>query len=250
MMIMQPAQPRPSVLSAEQFEALAQLDTCTAANAIERFGVRPRDEGFAKPGLHCVTGGCPRVLGYAATFKVRTANAPMTGEYYMEHSEWWGAIAELPAPRIAVLQDIDTPPGRSGAVVGEVRTAVLKVFGCAAAVTNGAVRDIPTVAAMGFPMFAPHVALSHSYAHLVQFGGAVEILGLAVRSGDLLLADCHGLLSIPAEIAAEIPAMASRIVAWERRVVEACQRPDFSQEKLLAALNSGQKDPADSRRHG
>lgn len=157
-------------ISHEDFEALRQFDTCTMANAIERLAIRLRNEGFTKPGLQCVTGGCPRILGYAATFKVRTADPPVTGEYFLEGSDWWTAISQLPVPRIAVIQDLDNHSS-SGSSVGEVHAAILKAFHCLGIVTNGLVRDVPGVATMRFPMFAASAAVSHSYMHLVEYGG-------------------------------------------------------------------------------
>lgn len=222
-------------LSREGFDALGRFDTCTVANAIERLQVRLRNEGFTKPGLRCVTGGFPRVLGYAATCKVRTADPPFTGDYYLERSDWWNALDRLPVPRIAVIQDLDTRSG-SGSSVGEVHAAILKAFRCVGVVTNGAVRDVPGVAAMQFPMFAASMAVSHSYMHLVEYGGEVEIFGLKIRPGDLLLADCHGVLSIPKDVAAALPGIASQIRANERRIIELCEAPDFSPETLRDAI--------------
>jgi 4-hydroxy-4-methyl-2-oxoglutarate aldolase len=138
---------------------------------------------------------------------------------------------QLPIPRIAVLQDIDETPGH-GASVGEVHGAILKALGCEGVVTNGSVRDIPAASAMRFPMFACGVSVSHSYIHMVDFGGPVEICGLAIRSGDLLYADCHGVLSIPIEIAAEIPQAADKIARERRTIIDLCRSPEFSLDKL------------------
>ena len=85
-------------------------------------------------------------------------------------------------------------------------------------------------------MFARSVAVSHGYSHLVDYGTPVEILGLQIRSGDLLFADCHGVVSIPSEIAAELPGAAARIRKHERRIIEACQAADFSPETLRRAI--------------
>jgi regulator of RNase E activity RraA len=223
------------MLSAIQLEAIRQFDTCTIANAIEQFGVRLRNEGFTRPGLRCVTPGSTRLLGYAATSKVRSADPPATGGSYLDRTDWWAVIDRLPIPRIAVIQDLDPEPG-SGASVGEVHAAILKAFHCEGAITNGAVRDLPAISRLGFPTFAPFVAVSHSYMHLVDYGEPIEILGLAVRAGDLLYADCHGAISIPLEIAAELPDIAARIRSKEQRIVQVCLSPDFSTEKLLNAI--------------
>lgn len=87
-----------------------------------------------------------------------------------------------------------------------------------------------------FPTFAASVAVSHEYMHIVDFGAPVEIFGLKVHQGDLLYADCHGVLAIPGEIAAELPAAAERIMRKDQRIMEVCLAPDFSSKKLLEVL--------------
>jgi 4-hydroxy-4-methyl-2-oxoglutarate aldolase len=219
------------MLSSEQLEGIGQFDTCTIANAIEQFRVRPRNEGFTRPGLRCVTQGESRLLGYAATSRVRFSNPSLTGSPFLERIDWWASVDSLPLPRIAVIQDTDPDPG-GGASVGEVHAAILKAFHFHGVITNGAVRDLPAVSKLGFPMFAPFVAVSHSYMHVVDYGEPVEILGLDVRTGDLLYADCHGVISIPIEIAAELPKVAARLRAKDQNIVQICLSPDFSIERL------------------
>lgn len=226
-------------LSSGQLEAIQEFDTCTIANAIEQFGIRLRNEGFTRPGLRCVTHGDIRVLGYAATSRVRFSNPSVTGAPYADRTDWWRVIDRLPEPRIAVIQDVDPEPG-SGAAVGEVHAAILKALHCNGVVTNGAVRDIPAVSRLGFPMFAPLVGVSHSYMNLVDYGQPVDILGLKVQAGDLLYADCHGVISIPVAIAAELPDAAARIRDKEQRIVQLCLSPGFSTEQLLRVIRNQQ----------
>jgi regulator of RNase E activity RraA len=219
------------------FDAIRQFDTCTIANAIEHFRVRLRNEGFTRPGLRCVTGGSPRLLGYAATCRVRSAEPPMSGNAYVDRTDWWEAIGLLPLPRIAVFQDLDATAGGASSI-GEVHAAILKAFQCEGVITNGSVRDIPAVSRMEFPMFASAVSVSHAYMHIVDFGAPVEIFGLPVRSGDLLYADVHGVVSIPHDIAERIPEVASGIRAKERQIIDLCQSPEFSLEKLLQTVQT------------
>ena len=229
-----------NVLSSARIEALRRFDTCTIANALEEFKIRLRNEGYTRPGLACRTGVFPPVVGFAATCRVKTADPPLTGGYYFDRQDWWSAIESLPAPRIAVIEDVDPQPS-TGACVGEVHAAMLKAFRCAGVITNGAVRNLPAVSAMGFPMFAHSVALSHAYMHMVDFGSEVEIMGLKIRSGDLLMADCHGVISIPIEVVDELAAVAARMHAERRRIVDVCLSPDFTPEKLQHTLkNDGQ----------
>ena len=134
-----------------------------------------------------------------------------------------------------VLQDADPRPG-VGAFVGEIHAAIGSALNCVGCVTNGAVRDLPAVEAMGFQLFAGNVSVSHSYAHIIDFGEPVEIGGLKIPSGDLLHGDRHGVLTIPLEIAADVPAEAPRILAEERELTEFCRSPEFSLEGLAKRL--------------
>lgn len=221
----------------ETLDAIIQFDTCTVANAIETFGVRLRNEGFTQPGLRAVTGRYPRVIGFAATCRVNTDGPSITGAPYTETTDWWTAIEALPLPRIAVIQS-DHRPGESSSAIGEVHAAILRAFGCAAAITNGSVRDLPAVSALNFPLFAADIALSHGYTHMVDYGRPVEIFGLKIEAGDLIYADCHGALSIPMDLAERIPEAAARIRVHERHIVETCESADFTPQRLLNAIRS------------
>jgi regulator of RNase E activity RraA len=70
----------------------------------------------------------------------------------------------------------------------------------------------------------------------VDYGLPVEIYGLSIRPGDLLFADVHGVVSIPLEIAAQLPDAAAAIRAKEQKIVDLCQSPEFSLERLLQAV--------------
>lgn len=227
------------ILTVDQLDAIRQFDTCAISNAIEQFAVRLRNEGFTSPGLQCVTGGSPRVIGYAATCRIRTSDPPMSGNRYMDRTDWWSAIKQLPKPRIAVIQDLDFRRG-AGSSVGEVHAAILKAFGCAAIITNGTVRDVPEVSEMDFPMFARSAAVSHSYTHIVDFCKPVTVFDLEVHSGDLIYVDMHGVVTIPHEIAGKVALVAARNHARERLIVKACQDPGFSEARLLELIH--QKD--------
>jgi regulator of RNase E activity RraA len=222
-------------LTPEQFEGIRRVDTCTVANSIETFNLRLRNEGFADASVRCLYPLVTPMLGYAVTAKIRCSGPPTDGHTYLERTDWWEHILSIPAPRVVVIEDLDTPPGR-GALLGEVHVNILTALECVGAVTNGAVRDLAAVQAMGFHFFARNPAVSHSYAHFVTLGGAVEVGGLHVKPGDLIHGDCHGVLSIPDEIAADIPVAAARIMDRERKLISLCRAPNFSLEKLRRAV--------------
>ena len=112
----------------------------------------------------------------------------MVGSSFRDRGDSWNSILEIPAPRILVLEDKDNPPGR-GAYVGDMHSAILKALGCIGYVTNGAVRELPSVRAIGIQLFAGSVAVSHAYAHIFDVGAAITVGGMEVRPGELLHED-------------------------------------------------------------
>lgn len=224
------------LVTKDQLDALRRIDTCMVANAIETFNVRLRNTGFADARIRCMFEDMPPIVGYAATARLRTGEPPMTGRIYHERSEWWNSILQIPAPRIAVVEDMDKPPG-VGAFLGDMHAAILQALGCVAYVTDGAVRDLPGVHEMGFQLFAGNVAVSHAYAHMFDLGAVVKVGGLEVKPGDLLHGDRHGILTVPKEIAAEIPAAAARQQDREKEIIEFCRSKEFSLQKLVQMMN-------------
>lgn len=222
-------------ISRQCLERLTQFDTCTLSNAIERLQVRPRNEGFIIGGVQCRYPKMAPVAGYAVTGRIRSSMPPVNGRWYYEHLDWWRYLASVPPPRIVVVQDADPWPG-TGALFGEVHARFCRALDCKAFVTNGAVRDLPGIEELGFQLFSGSVAVSHAYAHVVEFGGMVEIGGLRISSGDLLHADLHGVHMIPPQIACELPAVAEQIQCQERELFEMCEDKNFSVEMLAAKL--------------
>ena len=93
-------------------------------------------------------------------------------------------------------------------------------------------RDLDEVKALGFQFAAAHVSVSHAYVHMVDFGLPVKVGGLWVKPGDLIHADQHGAVTIPADIAAKIPEAVAKVEADERQIINVCQARDFSADKL------------------
>lgn len=234
-----------AILTPEQFEALRRLDTCAVANAIETFNVRLRNEGFARnSGVHSIFSRQPPMLGYAVPGRIRSATPPISSSLppprtlsFSHRTDWWDYILTIPTPRVVVLQDVDSSPG-VGAFMGEVHATICRALGCVGYVTNGAVRDLNAIEPTGFHLFAGHIAISHSYVHIVEFGEPVEIAGLRVRPGSLIHGDRHGVQIVPKNIASQIPAVVERHRQEERRIIEICQSPDFSLEKLRDSLKT------------
>lgn len=228
-------------VSRSELDALRDLDTCTVSNAIERLNVRLRNEGFVSGAVRCRFPSFKPMLGYAVTGRIRSSLPPMAGRCYSDRMDFWSYLASLPAPRVMVLQDVDPRPG-FGAFVGEMHANIGLALDCIGCVTNGAVRDLPAVQALGFHLFSGRLAVSHAYAHLIDFGEPVELGGLTIRPGDLVHGDVHGVQTIPLAVVKHIPKEAGKILCSEEELKEYCRSPRFSIESLPDKLKQAATD--------
>lgn len=217
----------PDYLTQEEMDALLAWPTPAIANAIELFDIRPRNEGFMLPEIKCQFPNMKPVIGYAVT-GVISADSPHG--HRVSPSDWWEEILKYPAPRIAVLHDIDNPV--VGSYWGEVNANMHTALGCAGTVTDGSVRDLDEVEELGFHFFSSCITVSHAYIHMIDFGTPVKIGGVTVKSGDLLVGDKHGVISVPMEIARDVPKAAQMVEDWERKVINFCKSGEFSVDGL------------------
>ncbi len=215
--------------SMEELEQLRRITTPTISNAIERLGIKGRDEGYTDEGIKCIFPELGAVVGFACTAVVRSAQ-PDPHPRYSSRKPYWDHFCKYPAPRIVVVQELDQPP--KGAFWGEVNANIHKALGCVGAITNGTVRDLDEVKALGFQFFASAVSVSHAYCHLEDFDVPVRIGGLSIRPGDLIHADRHGAILIPRGEEQRILAAAIEVEKYERPIIRLCQSEGFSTDTL------------------
>ena len=213
-------------------DALRKISSPSVANAIETFKVRPRHQGQMSSEIKTLFPEMGPLVGYAVTAIIRAEPEPMEGHRASTFG-WWDYVLSIPAPRVVVVHDLDEPRGQ-GAQWGEVQANIHRALGCAGVITDGSVRDLDEVRGLGFQFAAAHVSVSHAYIHMVDFGLPIKVGGLWVKSGDLLHADHHGVVSIPPDIAAGIPEAVGKVEADERKIISTCQASDFSVDKLKA----------------
>ncbi len=214
----------------DSIQALRKISSPSVANGIETFNVRPRNQGFMASEIRALFPELGPLVGYAVTALVRAEPQPIQGHRASTFA-WWDYVLSIPAPRVVVVHDLDDPRGQ-GAQWGEVQANIHRALGCAGVLTDGSVRDLEEVRALGFQFAAAHVSVSHAYVHMVDFGLPVKVGGLWVRPGDLLHCDQHGAVTIPAEIADRIPEAVAKVEADERKIIGFCQSLTFSADGL------------------
>jgi regulator of RNase E activity RraA len=72
--------------------------------------------------------------------------------------------------------------------------------------------------------------------HLVAFGQPVNVFGMQVAHDDVIHADAHGAVVVPAEAVRKLPAAVDLVSRREKVILDICRSADFTVEKLRDAI--------------
>jgi regulator of RNase E activity RraA len=221
----------------KELEFLHSLDTPTVCNLIEITAPERRGSGYTIKHLHCPFPELPVMVGFAKTVTIKAKDAIAAGDasYMQKRLEYLDYVAAELRPSIVVIEDLDGEHAGYGAFWGEVQSNVHKALGCLGTVTNGSIRDIPMIPE-GFQMLAGSISPSHAYVHVVEFGGAVNVHGMATKSGDLVHADRHGAVVVPIEKISAMMAAADALTKREARIIAAARATNASVASIKAAM--------------
>ena len=229
---MPPNRPTP-----EELAALAAFDTPTICNALEVLIPAAHAQGFTTRAAVCGFPALKPVVGYARTARIRAKSPPALGaaEVRALRHDYYRYIDTGPKPSLVLIQDLDGPDAGYGAFWGEVQSAIHRGLGALGVITDGSVRDIDAWAP-GFQFLAAKIGPSHAYANVADFGGEIEVLGMHVRSGDLVHADRHGAVVVPVDAVRELPAAADKVARREAAILAVARAADCTAEKLIAVF--------------
>jgi regulator of RNase E activity RraA len=220
------------------FDQLRRFDTPTICNALEIVrGVRFA-EGFTRQTPIAAFPALPPIVGFARTarFVCSVPFDPARKERLLAYYEF---LAQGGQPTIAVIEDVDTQPGL-GAFWGEVNTTVHWGLGCHGAVTNGSMRDLDAMCPH-FQCLAATLSPSHVNAQIVDFGTPVNVLGMAVETGQVVHADRHGAVVFTLDEVEKLPAAIELILRREQVLLEAARKPGFSAAAMREAMAASER---------
>ena len=220
--------------------ALRAADTPTVCNALEIAMGGRTASGFTKQPVVCADPRLPPIVGLARTAKIRAASpAVITAEALRElRLSYYEYVAAGPDPTLVVIEDTDWPQP-VGAFWGEVNVAIHKGLGTAGAVTNGSLRDLGELDE-GYQVVAGAIGPSHAFVHVTETDCPVGVFGMEVAPGDLVHADRHGAVVVPAAHFSEIGAAIDTVRRKERPILEAARKEGFDIARLRAAWAEGE----------
>lgn len=215
-----------------ELETLRQWDTPTICNGLELIVPDRRAIGFTTVPLNAARSDLAPMVGVARTGLIRSQE-PSRAEL-PSREDWYEYVEAQNLPTIVVLQDIDHRPG-FGAFWGEVQSAVHAGLGVLGCVTNGAYRDVEQLAP-GFQILGAGVVPSHAHVHLLRMGDSVDVAGMRVLHGDVVHADAHGAVVVPAAAVARLPAAIDVVLRREKAILEVARAPGFTAARMREAL--------------
>jgi 4-hydroxy-4-methyl-2-oxoglutarate aldolase len=117
---------------------------------------------------------------------------------------------------------IDGKGDQMSALMGTLMLSAAKGIGLAGVVIDGAVRDVPEIIALGFPVFCvgsnpngPGKVAPGRINHPISCGG------VTVRPGDFVIADADGVVVVDAaQLAERIPLVEKKVADEQKRIAE------------------------------
>ena len=220
--------------TAADLDVLRGWDTPTICNGLELIVPERRAIGFTTEPMVAADRALKPIVGLARVGTI-AARAKPAGAV-ADRLDWYDYVADAGLPTVVVLQDRDDPPG-FGAWWGEVHSTVHKALGAQGCVTNGSFRDLDMLAP-GFQIVGGRIGPSHAWVHMTAFGQPVTVFGMAVAHDDVIHADFHGAVVIPAEAVRKLPDAIALVSRREKVILDVCAAPDFSPAKLRAAVKA------------
>lgn len=128
---------------------------------------------------------------------------------------------------VVVVKDLTGGPSRC-AYFGEVMASVAKACGAVGVISDGGLRDIAEVRAMGLHYFAPNPVVSHGNFRIVDVGVPVTLDGQRVETGNLLHGDLNGIVIVPTGLLAQLPDAVDQVRRKERTLLDYIRGPGFT----------------------
>jgi len=137
------------------------------------------------------------MVGRAVTAVIEPSNPSHVQTNQNAWSEYRRYVAEGAGPKIVVVQDMDKPVA-IGSFWGEVNSNVHRSLGCVGTITDGAIRDLDEMCNAGFKALARQLCVGHAHVVPLRWDCEVTVFGCTIDPGQLIHADKHGFLAIPA----------------------------------------------------
>ncbi|WP_286249552.1 RraA family protein [Streptomyces graminofaciens] len=189
---------------------LARLDTCAVSDALDKLGLPGAALGLT------ALAAPRRITGRAVTVDLVEQRSEVAGSG--RHLGTAAVDASGPGDVIVVAHQ-----GRTHAAGwGGVLSTGARCNGVEGVVVDGACRDVDEACELDLPLYATTGVPITARGRVVEraWNVPVDIVGVPVAPGDLVIADASGVVFVPSAHAERVLATAEAIAATERAMVE------------------------------
>lgn len=195
-------------LSKEFRERLERLATCNISDALDKLNLN----GAALGILPLFT--TKKLIGRAVTVKITAAGLTPSKHHL--------AIEAIDGASAGDVIVIDNGGRTDVSCWGEILGNAAKIKGIEGVVIDGAARDIDDNEAIGFPVYARAAVPRTARGRIMQesYNCLIQLSGVQVRPGDIVVGDKSGIVIIPQERFKEVLTLAEQIFEKEMAMVE------------------------------
>lgn len=203
------------MLTPELVTRIGRLKVADLADGCRQLGFRAAAAGPSlRPGVPF-----SRLCGTAVT--ARLFIAPGTLDYNEQMARLYDLGRSVFQGVIVQRNDV---PGFTSMGSGGARVA--RAHGYTGCIVHGPIRDTEELQDLGFPVFGtglrPDSILVNQvppgYSIHLDLGGRIEVAGMFVSPGDIVVGDNDGVIAIPPDRLAEVVNEAEAIIALEQRI--------------------------------
>jgi regulator of RNase E activity RraA len=187
-------------------QAYLKLSTSNVSDGLDRLGLHGAPHGILP-----LWPGCQKIVGRAMTMKLVPEGSA---------SPVLGTLEAIVAAKPGDVLVIDQGGRMDVNSWGGIATFTAIQYGLVGVVINGVTRDVDEMKAQGFPAYARGV-IQQSIRNRCAFAGhsvEVQLAGVRVRAGDLVVADDNGVVIVPQERVAEVLKITQECAETEERV--------------------------------
>ncbi|MCD6043777.1 MAG: dimethylmenaquinone methyltransferase [Burkholderiales bacterium] len=189
------------MLSSYSREALKKVSAATLTTVLFKRGLR----NVFIQGVFLLNKESPRMVGEAYTLRYIPAREDLDqlGAFEGRGHPQREAIEACPPGQVLVM---DARRDASAATGGDILMTRLMVRGVAGVVTDGGLRDSPTIEKLPWPAYcgARSAPLNLVRHHAVDSQVPIGCGGVPVYPGDVMVGDAEGVVVVPAKIAEDV----------------------------------------------
>lgn len=228
--------PRPAPDIIERYKRLPDL-TSSIADILDQFGV---DSAIPTTLLAPIAPG-QRMVGPAVTVKHGPARFNAGYNVANKTSPQLGAVDEVTLSKPGDVMVIDGSAVPNASNIGGIMATAVASGGFAGVVVDGCVRDTENMKRMGLPVWA-RGATPRTGKHrleLVEFNGKIDVAGVQIIPGDLVLGDSDGVIVVPLDLCLPVLERAEKVAEKEKVLLGAIESGASAKES--AAIISPDK---------